>query len=173
VLELFVEGAMEVAVSVPENMIGDVHVGLRGEVRLPNRPDDVYHAVVSEVGSAATSANAFPVEANILNADANVRPGMTAELALLFSRDGEEAAYLIPVQSIAPGLPKTERYVYVFDPGSSTVRKTIVEARRGVIGDQVIITAGIEPGDVIVVAGVPFLRDGQEVKLMSSIQAAQ
>ncbi len=172
VLELFVEGAMEVAVGVPENMIGDVHVGLRGEVRLPNRPDDIYQAVVSKVGSAATSANAFPVEANIQNADVHVRPGMTAELTLLFSRDGEEAAYLVPVQTIAPGLPKAERYVYVFDPESSTVHKTIVKG-RGVIGDQAIITAGIEPGDVVVVAGVPFLRDGQEVKLMNSIQAAQ
>jgi RND family efflux transporter MFP subunit len=172
VLELFVEGAMEVAVGVPESMIGDVHVGLRGEVRLPNRPEDVYHAVVSEVGSAATTANAFPVEANIQNADVYVRPGMTAELTLLFSREGEDTAYLIPLQSMVPGLPKGERHVYVFDPGSSTVRKTIVKG-RGLIGDQVIITAGIEPGDVIVVAGVPFLRDGQKVKLMSSAQAAQ
>ena len=172
VLELFVEGAMEVAVGVPENMIGDVHVGLRGEVRLPNRPDDVYLAVVSKVGSAATSANAFPVEANIQNVDVHVRPGMTAEFSLLFSRGADETAYLVPLQSIAPSLPTAERYVYVFDPGSSTVRKTTVEG-RGVIGDQVIITAGIEPGDVIVVAGVPFLRDGQEVKLMSSTQAAQ
>ena len=161
VLDLFVEG-----------MIGDVHAGLRGEVRLPNRPDDIYHAVVSKVGSAATSANAFPVEANIQNVDVHVRPGMTAEFSLLFSRGADETAYLVPLQSIAPSLPKAERYVYVFDPGSSTVRKTIVEG-RGMIGDQVIITAGIEPGDVIVVAGVPFLRDGQEVKLMSSTQAAQ
>jgi RND family efflux transporter MFP subunit len=172
VLDLFVEGAMEVAVGVPENMIDDVYAGLRGEVRLPNRPDDVYHAVVSKVGSAATSANAFPVEANIQNADVHVRPGMTAELALLFARDGEEAAYLVPLQSIAPGLPKAERYLYVFDPASSTVRKTRVEG-SGMIGDQAIITAGIEPGDVIVVAGVPFLRDGQQVKLLSSTQAAQ
>ena len=172
VLDLFVEGAMEVAVGVPENMIGDVHVGLRGEVRLPNRPDDVYHAVVSKVGSAATSANAFPVEANIQNADVHIRPGMTAELALLFARHAEETAYLVPLQSMAPSLPTDERYLYVFDPGSSTVRKTIVKG-RGVIGDQVIITAGIEPGDVIVVAGVPFLRDGQKVKLMGSTQPAQ
>jgi len=172
VLDLFVEGAMEVAVGVPENMIGDVHVGLRGEVRLPNRPDDVYHAVVSKVGSAATSANAFPVEANIQNVDVHIRPGMTAELALLFARHAEEAAYLVPLQSMAPSLPTDERYLYVFDPGSSTVRKTIVKG-RGVIGDQVIITAGIEPGDVIVVAGVPFLRDGQKVKLMGSTQPAQ
>jgi RND family efflux transporter MFP subunit len=172
VLDLFVEGAMEVAVGVPENMIGDVHVGLRGEVRLPNRPDVVYHAVVSKVGSAATSANAFPVEANIQNVDVHIRPGMTAELALLFARHGEEAAYLVPLQSMAPSLPTDERYLYVFDPGSSTVRKTIVKG-RGVIGDQVIITAGIEPGDLIVVAGVPFLRDGQKVKLMGSTQPAQ
>ena len=98
--------------------------------------------------------------------------GFEPSAALLFSRGSEEAAYLVPLQSIAPSLPKAERYVYVFDPESSTVHKTIVKG-RGVIGDQVIITAGIEPGDVIVVAGVPFLRDGQEVKLMSSIQAAQ
>jgi RND family efflux transporter MFP subunit len=173
VLELFVEGAMEVAVGVPENMIGDVYVGLRGEVRLPNRPDDVYQAVVSKVGSAAASANAFPVEANINDADEHVRPGMTAELSLLFSRGEEELAYLVPVRSIAPGGTEGARfYVYVFDPDTSTVRKAAVEG-KGMIGDQVIITRGVAPGDVIVVAGVPFLRDGQEVKLMNPSHAAR
>jgi hypothetical protein len=29
------------------------------------------------------------------------------------------------------------------------------------------ITEGLAPGDIIVVAGVSFLRDGQQVKLMS------
>lgn len=173
VLQLFVEGAMEVAVSVPENMIGDVYVGLRGEVRVPNRPDDVYQAVVSKVGSAATSANAFPVEANITDADEHVRPGMTAELSLLFSRGEEELAYLLPLQSIAPGAAEGARFfVYVFDPETSTVRKAAVEG-KGMIGDQAIITRGIAPGDVVVVAGVPFLRDGQEVKLMNPSHAAQ
>ncbi len=41
------------------------------------------------------------------------------------------------------------------------------------IGDQAIITRGIAPGDVVVVAGVPFLRDGQEVKLMNPSHAAR
>jgi hypothetical protein len=43
---------------------------------------------------------------------------------------------------------------------------------KGVEGNRVMITEGIAPGDVIAVAGVSFLRDGQEVKLMSE-QAAQ
>jgi multidrug efflux pump subunit AcrA (membrane-fusion protein) len=125
------------------------------------------------VGSAATSANAFPVEANINDADEHVRPGMTAELSLLFSRGEDELAYLVPLESVVPGAAKGGRfYVYVFDPETSTVRKTAVEG-KGMIGDRGIITGGIAPGDIVVVAGVPFLRDGQEVKLMNPSQAAR
>lgn len=167
VFDVFVEGAMQATVSIPENMIGDVYLGLKGDVRLPNRADSLYEAVVSEVGSAATSANAFPVKATILDADERVRPGMTAELALQFAFEEEgESGYLVPIQALAPGLSSDDRQVFIFDPESSTVRKTAVQA-RGLVGDQIIVTAGVSPGDVIVTAGVPFLRDGQTVKLMN------
>ncbi len=167
VLELFVEGAMEVEVKVPENVIGNVSVGLHGEVRLPNRPDQVYRAVVSYVGSAATNANAFPVKATIRDADYFVRPGMTAELSLVFSRGNREPAYLVPIHALAPGLGKDSWSVYVVDPKTSTVHRTAVEG-KGTVGNQVVITKGIEPGDIVVVAGVSFLRDGQKVKLAAN-----
>ena len=167
VFEVFVEGAMEAAVSIPENMIGGIYLGLKGEVRLPNQPDAVYEAVVSKVGSAATDANAFPVEATILEADELVRPGMTAELTLLFAfEEGGDSGYLVPIQAVVPGLKSDDRHVFIFDPDTSTLRKTAVQA-KGLVGNQVIITAGVSPGDAIVVAGVPFLRDGQQVKLMN------
>ena len=167
VFDVFIEGAMEAAVSIPENMIGDVYIGLKGEVRLPNRADAVYQAVVSEVGSAATSANAFPVKATITDADEEVRPGMTAELTLLFALEEEgQSGYLVPVQALAPGLASDDRHVFVYDTETSTVRKTTVQG-GGLVGNQVIITTGIGPGDVIVVAGVPFLRDGQQVTLLN------
>lgn len=165
VLDLFVEGAMEVVVSVPENMIEDVYTGLKGEVKLPNRPNDTYQAVVSEVGSVAGDANAFTVKANINNAGEHVRPGMTAELRLLFSREEEQSAYLVPLQALVPGTDKADRNLYLFEAETSTVHKTAVES-KGIVGDQVVITQGITPGDVVVVAGVSFLRDGQAVKLM-------
>jgi RND family efflux transporter MFP subunit len=173
VFDVFVEGAMEATVSIPENMIGDVYLGLKGEVRLPNREDSVYEAVVSEVGSAATSANAFPVKATIIEVDEQVRPGMTAELTLLFAIQEEgESGYLVPVQAVAPGVASGDRNVFVFDTKTSTVRKTAVQT-SGLVGDQAIITAGIEPGDAIVVAGVPFLRDGQQVKLLNPSHGAE
>lgn len=169
VLDAFVEGAMEAAVSIPENRIGEVYVGLEGEVRLPNRANAVYRAVVSEVGSAATSANAFPIKATILEADERVRPGMTAELTLRFAPEEEgESGYLLPVQAIGPGLSSEDRHVFVFDPGTSTVRKTPIMTRGVLVGDQVIVSGGISPGDVIVIAGVAFLRDGQQVRLLNA-----
>ena len=100
-------------------------------------------------------------------------PGMTAELTLLFSRGEEAPAYLVPVQALAPGTAESVRVsVYIFDPETSTVRRTPLEG-KGMIGDQAIVTKGLAPGDIVVVAGVPFLRDGQQVKLMNPAQVAQ
>jgi len=172
VLGIYAEGAMQVAVSIPEQLIGGVRPGMEGQVVLANRPDDPYQAVVAEVGSAATSANAFPVKALISDADARVRPGMTAELNLFFSDPDAQSAYLLPVQAIVYGVANEDPYVFVFDAGTSTVRKKAVQG-RGMRGNQAIVTEGIAPGDVIVVAGVTFLRDGQEVKLLKSAGSSQ
>jgi RND family efflux transporter MFP subunit len=171
-LEVYAEAAMQVAVSVPEQMIGNVHAGVEGQVVLNNLPDAPYIGTVSEVGSSATAANAFPVKAIINNADERVRPGMTAELLLKFSDAAMQSAYLIPVQAFLPGIEKNEHFVYLFDTQSSTVRKTAVEA-KGIQGNLVVVIDGISPGDVLVVAGVPFLHDDQKVKLMSASDSSQ
>jgi multidrug efflux pump subunit AcrA (membrane-fusion protein) len=75
--------------------------------------------------------------------------------------------------AVAPGSAEGARYyVYLFDRETSTVREAPVDI-TGMVGDQAIVTKGLAPGDIIVVAGVPFLRNGQEVKLMNPSQAAQ
>jgi len=167
VFKVNTEDAMQVAVSVPEQMIDKVYTGLKGQVFLSNRPDEPYEAVVSEVGSAATTANAFPVTAVISDADERVRPGMTAELRLIFSDAEMQIAYLIPGSAFLPGIDTNDQYVYLFDAETSSVRKTAVQT-RGIQGNHVVVTQGIAPGDVLVVAGVPFLSDGQEVKLLDT-----
>ena len=171
-LEVYAEEAMQVAVSIPEQVIGKVHTGLEGQVVLNNRPDDPYEATVAEVGSSATSANAYPATAIINKPDEWVRPGMTAELRLAFVDAEMQSAYLIPVQAFLPGLENKDHFVYLFDAQSSTVRKTAVQT-KGIQGDDMVIIGGITPGDVLVVAGVPFLRDGQEVKLMPAADSIQ
>ena len=171
-LEIYADGAMQIGVSVPEQLIGNVRVGLEGNVLLNNQPDDPYAAVVTKVGSSATSANAFPVTAVINNADERLRPGMTAQLQLSFVDDEISTAYLVPVHAFLPGMNTGENHVYLFDTKTSVVRKTAVKT-KGFQGNSVVVTDGISPGDILVVAGVSFLSDGQKVKPMTDSDSSQ
>jgi membrane fusion protein, multidrug efflux system len=172
ILEVYSESAMQVAVSIPEQMIADVHTGIKGRVFLNNQSDSPYDAVVSEVGSSAKTANAFPVKALISNPDKRLRPGMTAELQLVFADANMKPAYLVPTHAFLPVIKKHEHYVYLLDSQTSTVHKTAVKI-NGVQGDYIVVTDGISPGDILVVAGVSFLRDGQKVKQMQAADASQ
>ncbi len=69
-----------------------------------------------------------------------------------------------PTARVAPGKGPYTGYVFVFDPATSKVRRTPIRA-RGATDNMVAISQGIKPGDVIAVAGVSFLTDGQKVKL--------
>ena len=60
--DLFVEGAMQASIGVPESEIGQIALGLQGEVRFPALSDDVHKGVVTEISKVAGVANAFPVK---------------------------------------------------------------------------------------------------------------
>lgn len=166
VFEIYAEGAMEILMSVPENAIGEVHLGLPADIAFPSEQVPRQEGQVSEVGTVAGDANAFPVKVALAAPPKSVLPGMTAEVALILGEAGGKTSYLVPVSAIAAGDEPGRGYIFVYDPESSTVKKTEILG-KGVQDNRVFITEGIAPGDVVAVAGVSFLRDGQQVKLMS------
>ena len=166
VFEIYAEGAMQVVLTVPETSIGDIFLGLPAEVSFSAESAESLNGRISEVGSVASEANAFPVKVALLEPPEGVLPGMTAEVSLILGSADESVSYLIPISAIAAGTDIGRGYVFVFDPESSTVKKTEIRG-GGVRDNRVVVTEGIEGGDVIAVAGVSFLRDGQTVKLMS------
>ena len=165
IFELFVEGAMEVAVQIPEDTIDELYVGQPAQIRLPTVDDRVLHGAVTEVASTAQGANAFPVKVRIGASDSRIRPGITAELSVMLPGQFETSAYLVPVSALAPGDDEFSSSLFLFDSTTSTVYRTGVD-NRGIIGDLVAVEGEIKPGDVVVVAGVSFLSDGQQVKLL-------
>ena len=165
VFDLFAKGAMEIAISVPETAIGHVTLGLSSEIRLPTERDHVYKGQVSEVSSAAGTANAFPAKIAVLDGNQRILPGMTAEVTLLLPLGEEAAAYLVPVQAVAAGEDSTRGYVFIFDQATSTVKKTAVRA-VGFRDNYGMLSEGVQAGDIIAIAGVSFLEDGQKVKLL-------
>jgi RND family efflux transporter MFP subunit len=166
VFEMYAEGAMEVVITIPETAIADIYLGLPAEITFPAERVPAQKGRVSEVGTVASAANAFPVKVALLDPPEGVLPGMTAEAALLLDANTEDVSYLVPVSALAGGDEPGSGFIFVFDPATSTVVKTTIRG-GGVRDNRVVINEGIEAGDVIAVAGVSFLRDGQKVKLMS------
>ena len=165
VYDIYMEGAMEVVIDVSETIIESIYRGLPAQIRFPKSPDNVYAGIVSEISSIAGTASTFPVKVVIKDTGGKIRPGMSAEVNLELSSGDEETGFLIPFHAFAPGDEKTTSSIFVFDPETSTVRKTQVETRVSV-DNNIVVTKGVNPGDAVAIAGISYLRDGQKVKLM-------
>lgn len=158
------KGALEVHLAVPETTIHRVHMGTPAPVRFPTLPGLSVKGHISDIGSAAVKANAFPVKVGLIDPPAIINPGMTAEAALVLKDESQMTGYLVPIQAILPAKERSQGYAFVYEPETSTVRKTLIRTLSAE-QDKVIVCDGLSSGDIIAVAGVGFLADGMKVKL--------
>jgi multidrug efflux pump subunit AcrA (membrane-fusion protein) len=168
------QGGIEVDVRMPETLVHEVRVGQHVIVRMTTR---TFHGLdfegrVTRVGASTLESNAYPVSIAIAEADPRMRPGMTARIDFNFEGSVDETGWLIPVNAVLPGdddsdahITEREAFVFVYRPETSTVEKRGVRI-AGMRDDSFEIGAGLSEGDVVAVAGVHFLIDGQRVALM-------
>ncbi len=165
ILEINATGKMEVQLAIPETSVGRLHIDDPVKITFPTLPGEPANGRISYIGGAAVTANAFPVKVELIGPNEKVKPGMTAEANLTLKDENPKAGYLIPIQALLPAPEPNRGFVFVFDPDTSTVKKTAV--RTGGAGqNKVIVDEGLAAGDVIAVAGVSFLAEGMEVTLM-------
>lgn len=165
VYDIEAAGTLEVRFDIPETIISRISVGMPVTVKFPRDEASILRARITEVGSTAGTANAFPVKAGLDDPPAEIRSGMTTEITILLAQEGKDSGFLVPLSAIAPGDGPGQGYAFIYDPETQTVKKTLVKG-RGAIDSFVNIIEGIKAGDIVAVAGVTFLSDGQRVKLM-------
>ena len=165
VLEIQGENGLEIVADVPETLVDRLEIGTIHRVSFPVRPDLDVRGTLSEIGTEATSRNAFPVTL-VLDAPAgSVRPGTTAEIRFELPVGSAVAAssdlVAIPVTAFLAGEGDTT-VAFVYDTATGTVaRHEIVIA--DVTGDRAVVADGLVPGDIVAARGLAFLRDGQAV----------
>ena len=159
------KGTLEVGLAVPETAINRLNIGTPATVSFPTLPAHSVEGRISDIGSAAVKSNAFPVKVGLIEPPANIAPGMTAEVSLVLKDGNQVTGYRVPIQAILPAKEVGQGYAFVYDPKTSTVRKTQIQA-LGVEQNMTIVSEGLSAGDIIAVAGVSFLADGMKVKLM-------
>lgn len=167
IFDINAAGALRVEFNVPETLIRKIHIGMPVKIRFPTMTDLSMDGRVTFVGSAALTANSFPVKADVFEPGPDLKPGMTSEVNLLMETATGRSGFLVPLAAIAPGDEEKFGFVYKFDPQTSTVKRTQIERAGSTTDNMVAISNGVSAGDVIAVAGVSFLYDGQKVKLMN------
>ncbi|OSZ65340.1 hypothetical protein CAP39_12790 [Sphingomonas sp. IBVSS1] len=138
-----------------------VKVGQSAEVYIPALGNQALAGVVSEVGARGDDGTGtFRIEVK-LPADARLASGQIGRARLLLGAALPGAPIRVPATAVF-GARADEGFVYVFEPAGKRVRSRLVSL--GTVGsDGVVITAGLAPGEQVVVTGVDRLRDGQVV----------
>jgi len=165
ILEINASGKLEVQLAIPETVVNRLQIDGPATITYPTLPDETAQGRISYIGSAAIQANAFPVKVELIDPDEDVKPGMTAEAILALEDKREQPGYIVPIRAILPSAEENQGHAFIYDPQTSTVKKTPVRY-GGTQEGHLIVHEGLTTGDVIAVAGVSFLADGLKVNLM-------
>jgi RND family efflux transporter MFP subunit len=162
-------GRLEVLVSVPEVLIGQVEAGQAVTVTFDAVAGQALGGRVSEVGVApAGLATTFPVTVRLDETTADVRAGMAAEVAFTFESTDERERFFVP--SFAVGEDREGQFVFVIEPGEpglGVVLRRPVEVGE-LTAEGLEILSGLTDGDLIVTAGVSKIIDSLVVRLQGS-----
>jgi RND family efflux transporter MFP subunit len=154
-------GETEIAVGIPEQDAGRLAVGHRASITLWAGPRASTEGRIREIaGQADAASRTYAVRVAVPSPPSGMRLGMTATVAIRI--DGDAPALLVPLTALTEADGST--VVFVVDADRKTVRRTPVTV-SGTADDGVRVSGGLEAGDMVVTAGVQFLRDGMRVRL--------
>ena len=162
------DDGLEIQVMVPETLIRDLSKGSEIDIHYPAFPRLNSRGTVAEISSRAATANAFPVTILINSELKNLRAGMTAEVDFTFQGVGRTGfngkAFRLPISALAADEGQ-KSYVFVYNVEQQILQKRMVQT-ESILNNEVLVSAGLVPGEIIAIAGISFLRDGQSVRLL-------
>lgn len=166
VMTLVQDGEREVEISVPENRVDYLSKATSIKVRFWALPDIILDGRVREVSPVADSvARTFKVRISLVEPPAEIKAGMTSSVELTTSSSDQADLTLIPLSAIYQ--TNDGPSVWVVSDGIASLREIQV---AGFDHEQVKISAGLNNGETIVIAGVNKLLEGQKVRLMDKSQ---
>jgi RND family efflux transporter MFP subunit len=168
ILTLYSEERFEMSFLAPSGTFRSLTVGQPVEVKVADMPDIKLHGEIKELGSKAEQVSAFPVVVRLKDNVPGLNAGMSVEVAVEEPLIGGVSGYLVPLSVLVPqGGKDLQRVgtVFVYDRASSTVKQREITV-GGVRDNQLVVTDGLQVGDLVASAGVSYLTAGQKVKLL-------
>lgn len=161
VLTLARDGTREAAFAVPETRVAGVRPGMAVQVQLWQQAQ-AWPGKVREVAAGADPATrTYRVRATFDAEAAQAPLGATATVSLARAVDGLPAIKL-PTTALWRQGAGQDSAVWVFDAASGSVQARSVQV-AGLDGNQAVLSAGVQPGERVVLAGVHVLTEGEKV----------
>lgn len=157
-------GGYVLRVPLPDADLARVKLGQGAAVTIPALGPQPLPATVTEVAARGDErTGTFEVEL-ALPATPGLRSGLIGEARVRVP--GDDGAVAIPASAIWQARAD-EGFVYVVDPRTRTAKARMVQL--GPVDDrEVIVTAGLAPGEQVVRAGVDRVRDGVKVTIRAT-----
>lgn len=114
--------------------------------------------------SADPQTGTFEVEVEIAHGDARFARGLVAKVAIkLAAVAGDTERTVVPLTAVveANGASAT---IYVLDATAGVARRRQVTV-GAIVGERVIVIAGLEPGEQVITDGAAWLTDGRAVRV--------
>ncbi|MBT8477920.1 MAG: efflux RND transporter periplasmic adaptor subunit [Gemmatimonadetes bacterium] len=176
VLSLHQMDNIEVVINVPEAIMASVRQGRAPSIAVlfDVAPEQPYTARIKEFAvSADPQTQTFAVTVTLPQPqDINVLPGMTATVGVTGTLD-VDAAGSEPLTVPAAAVFSDEEgasNLWVVDEAAETVHRRPVRVGSVTGTEGIVVLEGLEPGERVVTAGVQFLREGQQIRLVGGME---
>jgi membrane fusion protein (multidrug efflux system) len=134
------------------------------KIVLPDNSDYKYSGSLSIIDRAVDpQTGTIKIRVDFPNRDRILRPGMNCKIKVLNENSGMQV--IIPVRAIVEQM--SEYFVYLID--SNSVRQKRIELGPN-LGGIVVVKAGLNPGDKIVLEGIQKVHEGSTVIPADSIE---
>jgi membrane fusion protein, multidrug efflux system len=163
---------VKVSAGVPERLSGEVRVGSPARISFDVLPGQVFEGQVSYVGATVNARNrTFEAEVVLPNPGGIAKPEMVANVEIL--REVREGVVVVPRNAVV----RTEEGFVAFvvegwADGTQADAGGTARVRTLELGptqrDRVLVLAGLEPGDLLVVVGQQQVADGDRVRVVRS-----
>jgi len=146
-----------------------VNVGDPAEVGFDAFPGQPFPGKVTRVAAAADPmTGTFDVEVEVSPAGVRFVRGLVAKVTLgIGNGNGSKPAatsMLVPVSALVEASGSTG-IVYVLDPTGTVARRRQVTV-GAIVGDRVVVEAGLEPGQRVITDGAAWLTEGHPVRVV-------
>lgn len=151
-------GEQEVQIYIPENHLDQISPEQKATVTfwaLDNVTADGYIREIAPMADSVTRT--YKVRVAVPDLPASVKLGMTAKVHL---NNGSDQLILLPAAAVYQ--TGTQPQVWVVSGSKVHTQNVTID---GYAGNNVRISAGLQPGTVVVIGGVNKLAEGQEVRL--------